>query len=398
MALVDGADVSFGNFETTIIDRDRFVGTPQAESGGSWLFSDPDVAADLKHFGFDLLSHANNHAMDWGAEALLATAEHLRRAGLTVAGSGETLSAARQPRYCDSANGRIGLVCASSSFPRSARAADPVGRVPGRPGINPYRAMRMVVLSPENLAVLARIRNSQRRPEDRADYENGLSFLGNEYLPSDAVGDGVAFTFRTNEQDKQAILAALRQARQNSDFVVFSLHNHQPGFSNRQPPAFLTDISRQAVEAGADAVVVHGSHEVGPIEIHRGRPIFYSLGDFVFEGHMMSEFPADLYETFGLPLDTPPDAISRKHDETYFRNPDDYKSILALSRFGRDGVDEIDIHPIDLNVDGQATAKGLPRLAHGALAREILESLKALSEPFGTTVTVSGDTARISIR
>ncbi len=70
VALLQGADITFGNLETSVIDLDDFAGAPQAESGGSWLFASPGVAADVRGMGFDLVSTANNHTTDWGVEGM----------------------------------------------------------------------------------------------------------------------------------------------------------------------------------------------------------------------------------------------------------------------------------------------------------------------------------------
>ena len=92
--------------------------------------------------GFDILSHANNHATDWGAEGLAETLDHLDANKLVHAGTGATMTAARAPRYLDTAHGRIGLVAAATSFTPMSRAADPQGEVPGRPGVNAIRSIR----------------------------------------------------------------------------------------------------------------------------------------------------------------------------------------------------------------------------------------------------------------
>jgi hypothetical protein len=53
LALLQQADLVVGNFESTLLDLDRFEGHPSAESGFGWLNSPPAVAPDLREIGFD---------------------------------------------------------------------------------------------------------------------------------------------------------------------------------------------------------------------------------------------------------------------------------------------------------------------------------------------------------
>lgn len=153
--LLRDADVTFGNFETMAFDLAAYKGAPVAESGGTWMLAAPGVPKDIAAMGFDILSLANNHSTDWGHEGLADTMALLDDAGLVYAGAGRNLQAARGPRYLDGAKGRIGLVAASSTFPASSRAADPLGEVPGRPGVNPLRHERQVLVSQAQWDMLA---------------------------------------------------------------------------------------------------------------------------------------------------------------------------------------------------------------------------------------------------
>ena len=128
------ADVTFGNFEGNIFDIRKFKGSPQAEYGGAYHVSAPSVAPDLRKMGFDLVSHANNHTMDWGPEGMRETQRHLDNAGIVYSGSGETLAEASAARFLETPRGRVGLVSLSTTFPPLFRAADPVREAPGRPG------------------------------------------------------------------------------------------------------------------------------------------------------------------------------------------------------------------------------------------------------------------------
>jgi len=91
------SDVTFGNFEGTIADSRQMKCPPFSEFGGAYHLSLPSVAVYLKYMGFDMLSHANNHAMDWGYEGMRETQKYLDEAGIIYAGTGETLAQASAP-------------------------------------------------------------------------------------------------------------------------------------------------------------------------------------------------------------------------------------------------------------------------------------------------------------
>ena len=163
-----GADVTFGNFEGSIFDIRHFHGSPQAEYGGAYHVSVPAVAVDLRKMGFDLMSHANNHTMDWGAEGMRETQRYLEEAGIVYSGSGENLAEASAARFLETPRGRVGLVSLSTTFPPLFRAADPVREAPGRPGVCAARVNHYVTVLPEMLDTLRKIRNalSFRPPVD----------------------------------------------------------------------------------------------------------------------------------------------------------------------------------------------------------------------------------------
>jgi poly-gamma-glutamate capsule biosynthesis protein CapA/YwtB (metallophosphatase superfamily) len=62
----------------------------------------------------------------------------------------------------------------------------------------------------------------------------------------------------------------------------------------------LRKFAHQAIEHGASVVFIHGPHKVKGIEIYKNSAIFYSLGNFVYETHCLSRFPAEAYEERGL--------------------------------------------------------------------------------------------------
>lgn len=81
-----------------------------------------------------MVSRANNHTLDWGVEGMRETSRALNENGITHAGAGENLAEAGAARFLETARGRVALVSFATTFETMARACDPAGEAPGRPG------------------------------------------------------------------------------------------------------------------------------------------------------------------------------------------------------------------------------------------------------------------------
>jgi len=159
-----GADVIFGNLETNILARES-NGCPQAEYGGAYCISAPELGPDLKAMGFNVLSRANNHTLDWGVEGLRETSRALDANGIVHAGAGENLAEAGAARYLETPRGRVALVSFATTFAPMARACDPAGQAAGRPGLNPLRLDRRIVVPMNLMDGLRQIRDALPGPK-----------------------------------------------------------------------------------------------------------------------------------------------------------------------------------------------------------------------------------------
>jgi poly-gamma-glutamate synthesis protein (capsule biosynthesis protein) len=389
LKLLREADVTFGNFETNILDLATFKGSPQAESGGTWMFGATGVPADVKAMGVDIVGMANNHTTDWGVEGMAETARRLDEVGIIHAGADRNLAAARGPRYFDAAKGRVGLVSASTSFPPMSRAADPIGEVPGRAGMNAIRTVRTVLLPADRMAALADVAAAAGgRNGSKGDI---VELTGIRYRASTDGKPGLSYT--VNPADLAANMRSVRQASENGNFTIFSLHNHEPGNESQQPGDFAPGLAHAAIDAGADMVVGHGPHQLRGIEIYKGKPIFYSLGNFAMMNNSLDEVPRDMYDQYevepGAAVTTPGLLAARNAKD--FANPLFFESAIAVSRYAGGAVAEIRLYPIDLGKTAKGAAQGVPAPADAATSRQILTRLQALSAPFGTTIAIEGN-------
>src|SRR5580658_9726474 len=333
MSLLKG-DVVFTNFETTIVDEKK----GQSHLNGRFL-SPPEALDALKSFGFNLVSLSNNHAFDLKVPGIQNTLQEASRLNLAHAGTGNRIDEAASPGYLRTPKGTVALVAMASGLIDEGGSATAT-----RPGVNELRVE------------------------------------GNQ----------------PNQEDTQRILQSIRNASKQADLVIVYEHNHVFDKPFRTimleelperlaPPDWLKKWTHAEVDAGADIIVMHGAPLLHGVEIYHGRPIFYDLGNFIFQA--------------------PPTLI-------LLDEPINWESVVAYVDFQGKNLQSIKFRPIAQNKIGEGQAdtqdehtnnlflqtRGLPSPAKGEQAHYILERLANLSRPFGTTVEVKGDTAESKLK
>lgn len=378
--IIGAADAAFANQEGNSFDGATYTGSIAAENGGGYPIHSLSVTRAFKTMGLDLISRANNHSADYGVEGLLASDIALEAVGLTGAGTGRSLEAARKPGYFQSPKGPVALVATASSFTRMSPAGAPARGVGARPGISALHVQPIRLVTRAEFDAAKKILLRQGWIGDALpDAKSREVRMGEElYRLSDTPG----LTYDVSDKDVGEILASVRDARHQANFVAFSIHAHETksgGSEDDVPPDFLRKLFHDAIDAGADAIVRHGPHTVHGIEIYKGKPIFYSMGSLFF----------DLPKSLKIASDGP-NPMTIELPATW------YEGAVATSRFTNGRLSEIRIHPIILNPEVGPT-RGLPRLATGVDAARILKRLKDASVQFGTDVRIEGDTAVITV-
>ncbi len=347
MELFRSADAAFVNLETLFHDYETDA-YPSAEPGGSFCRSDPALTQDLKWMGFDGVSTANNHSLDYMYGGLFRTISNLDEAGIKYAGTGKDLAAARRPAYVETAKGRVGFLAAASTFGSMGRAGPARGDLQGRPGLNPLRFEAV---------------SGDRSMPHAGDFEGNL--------------------------------AAVREAARQADWVVFSLHCHEKlADDNARPAEFIETFAHACIDAGAHMVMAHGAHELRGIELRDGRPIFYSLGNFIYQNMTFERMPAEYYEKYGLDASagTPADAFdARQEDHPAFKGEGAWKrwaSVIPSMTFEDGRLRELRLVPIDLGRERPRSQRGRPAIAEAELGGKILTDLQRLSRPYGTEIEI----------
>lgn len=383
--IIRGADAAFLNLEISLFRLSEFKGWPEVENGGNWELGPPEAAHDLQAMGFDLFNRANNHTTDYGVEGMRLTNRLLDEAGIVHAGSGMTLGQASRPGYFDTPKGRVALIGLATTFTPMSRAGEARDDVMGRPGLNGLRVDRKYTADPDTFRSLrtAATRLGGRVPEDAS---AAFRLFGMVIEPG--VSNRLVET--VNPRDEARILREVRNAANMADYVIVNSHSHEPGNDSVVPPEWLRVFVKKCLDAGGTTFVVHGPHQVRGIEVYKGKPIFYSLGNFVFQNETIDPMPADHYEQFDLP-DT---ALSSDLYDARFKggtsgfpsSPVWYESIVAVPTFQGTQVSEIKLHPIELGQKAPRSQRGTPRIADEATGRTIIERMTRLSADLGTTL------------
>ncbi len=396
-------DIRFTNLEATIIDDTCFANT---YSGGGYIFTEPYVLEDLKELGFNAVSCANNHAMDFSYNGVLNTRKCLKEAGIPCAGSGSSLYEASKPAFINTNNGRVALLCqaALGGDYVHARAGEPHHDFKSRPGINLLRSNKEFLVTPEQMAVLQEIVDkTDMHGAKKKSLEQGYTYGVNpELLDMSGVkfrlSDHNGYKVNLNQRDLNRMCKHINGALMNCDHAIVSLHCH----AIRGGDDFIADYHVQeyahaCIDAGASAVIGHGTHVMQGIEIYKGKPIFYSLANFIYQIKYATRVPMDICETRGYdPEDVGADAMFRKlAPGSLTANERYYKTMLPYFEFEDGKLTKLEILPIKVCRSQQPyNMAGVPLAADPS---EIIEQLEYASKPYGTEFEIDGDIIRVKL-
>ena len=405
---VQEADARYFNLETTIFRESEGL-WGFSLNGGSYLRADPEVLEDLKAYGFNMTSFCNNHTLDYDIPGLIRTLENVTDSGLVHAGCGLNLDQAAAPAYLDLDEGRVALISFTASMNTEFQDVGIAGRqsrrVPGRPGPNQLRVKETLIVTQEMMDQLEAIAEATQvngaltisRAEGYStpaepgtlDYGKTVHFRVGEKPRKETV---------CNKVDLQRLCDAIRQARFQSDVVLATLHAHQlEGTSKENPAAFMEEFAHTAIDNGADAVICHGPHLLRPMEIYKGQPIFYSLGDFVMHNENMPYCPEDYYEKYGFTSSDMMHDLLQKRTKNFtaglMSTPKMMETVLPRWEIDENGnVTRLELLAVEL---GLGTGKGKAGNPRPAKDSAILERFAEMSAPYGVKMEINGNTATV---
>jgi hypothetical protein len=281
----------------------------------------------------------------------------------------------------------------TSTFEMPEPALAPLGMVPGRAGASVLRTTHVVLVDHDAMDALRRILAAQHKGSAQPPMPDGsIDLFGTVYKEADRFGE----SFVPNAADRDQILRAIRQGKLSSDFLVVNVHAHEPGNWSDEPADFFPPLAHLMIDNGADAVQAEGPHHLRGIEIYKGKPIFYSLGNFIIQFAPQSPVAADMYEKLdGDPNELTDAELIQSRIGVHIEQDVWYESIVAVSEYRHGELSEVVLHPIELDLGARMADRGIPHAATGATAHRILDRLAELSKPFGTQIEIDGDTGII---
>ncbi|AZG06756.1 CapA family protein [Pigmentiphaga sp. H8] len=397
---IRSADARFCNLETTFASAEA---SPAAISGGTWARTSENHANILTDYGFNIVAAATNHALDFGERGLLDTIGALRKAGLAHAGAGADLAQASQACFVETAAGRVGLISMASTFHESAAAGAQRMDMRGRPGVNPLRHRTVYTLPAAEIECLRSIAQATGiNDHDSLRIKEGFSLAADGV---DHVFGGIGFragpepgpVSRPDARDMARTLAGIRDARAQADYVLVSIHSHEMHRGNKCAPAgFLKEAAHAYIDAGAHAILCHGPHVMRGLEIYKGCPIFYSLGNFIFQNETVASLPSDFYEKYGLDERASPqeafDARSDQGRKGLATNPDIWRAVLPRWTMKEGRLEALTLHPVTLGPGQPRWRRGTPALVPD---EDILRDFQKLCEPYGTRLHIEDGMGRL---
>ncbi|MBQ1208082.1 MAG: CapA family protein [Lachnospiraceae bacterium] len=386
-------DARFVNLETTLHNGEYFG---NQFSGGSYLRAVPETLDDVKAFGFNLLSFANNHSMDFAHGGLMATKRYVDAAGIANTGAGANLDEAAAPAYLDTPAGRVALISTCTMDNEAALAGKQSRRFPGRPGVNGMRLQEYIQVTEDQLRVIREIAdashvNAQKDIERAEGYfppiPEGIAVLKDLQFKQ---GDETKYITHPHPEDMARVEKAIYEARMQADYILVSIHSHElSGDKKENPSDFLKEFAHRCIDAGAHAVLGHGPHLLRPLEMYKGYPIFYSLGDFVIHNECIPFAPEEMYAKQHLTSDATMRELFCDRSAGYTRGlMRDHRMLEAVIPYFEmeDGkLTYLELMPIELNFDRPVWQSGNPRFSkeHG-----IIERYAEMSAPYGCRITV----------
>jgi poly-gamma-glutamate synthesis protein (capsule biosynthesis protein) len=238
--LVGGADIAIANVDTVLAD----AGQPSPKWAN--LRGPRDVTKDIAAMGFDVVTIANNHAMDFRAEGLLDMIAAYEEVGVKPIGGGKTIVEATAPHIVTVSGRTVALLSLATTLPPDSAAG------PTWPGIAPVKVHQAYAFDASLFA---------EQPGSMPDFKGWL-----------------------DETDLNRAIDDVKAAKEKADIVVLIVHWGVPSPWRAPVHPIVQEHQRQLgralIDAGADAIIGNHAHELHGFEFYKGKPIAYCLGNF----------------------------------------------------------------------------------------------------------------------
>jgi len=341
LRIMQEADIGYGNLEFSINDH------PELQRPFYNFRAPLEFAWEVAAIGINLVSMANNHALDFGPEGLAACLKALDHAGITHAGAGLTLAAAHEPGTMKTQSQKTSFALLSfmrywTMKYRSRDAAAP----------------SLATIDPAEILVAG--------TDGKVEAVEGL-----------LAGD-------VSRMEDDIMLA-----KRHNDIVIVAPHNHDLSHHRAYgiqdtTPANDQVMYRRAIDAGADLVIGSGPHVLRAIEFYKGKPIFFSLSNFIYQYRTPDKIPVDLIHQRDGEIARPTNvSVWDRRDP-----PQIFEGVMLRLTINEKTLKRIELIPF--TIDDEGPLYGVPRLASDQRGKEIIDTLRRLSLPAVTKIVSKG--------
>lgn len=400
-------DIRLANLETTIVDDDYFG---SAYSGGTWVKTERKVIDSLLNFNFNFFGCANNHSMDYSYDGLLSTINNLKDIGIGFSGIGKNLTEASDSGKIETSSTRVGIISVSSTFNMAAMAGKSSEYIKGRPGLNYLRRNEEFIVSTEQMRILKEIAdktgiNREMEIKIAGGFEKPIAKNLFPFGPLRfSVGKANSKKTYCNVDDLKRIEQTIKDTLMVCDNVIVMIHSHESkdGRLDLQED-FLEEFAHFCISSGASAIIGTGAHELRGIEIYNRKPIFYSLGNFIFQNSYVNILPPDFMQKLGFDEDISAQCAIKKRSILSNGNgldqrKENYLSVIPLIEFENNECKNIILKPVRIKMikEGHSLG-GLPFPSDFNDTKIIIEKLQKLSARFGTMLTNKGTEIKVEM-
>ncbi len=398
--IVEKADVKLFNLENVLSDRRIYA---SSYCGGTWLLAKEDTLDDTLKFGFNGCSFANNHTMDFSYDGLFDTINAAKKRNLPICGAGKDLEEASDYAVIETENGKCALISICATFNDAARAGNASDYLIGRPGLNPLRFSIEYHITPDHMAALKEMsagthidgrRNRSRMGGYTPMPPEGCFGFG-EYNFRESETEG-KFS-RVNPVDMQRTENTIKRALVECENVVVNIHSHEIKHdTDDEPDDFLIEFCRRCIDAGAACVIGTGTHQLKAVEIYKNKPIFYSLGNFIFQSDMVFCMPDDFREKYNMQMGlTAKEQIAERAklgNGGLHNDVNNFRSLMPFMIFEDGKLMKFVLYPLRLDMH-----TGFPALADQKETQIIFDYLCDRNRQFGTKIEIKNGVIEVQL-
>ncbi len=248
------ADILFGQLEANLSEKgERQRQAPTGKQIPS------DRVSGLTYAGFDVMSFAGNHHLDRGDEAFFETINTLTTNNIAVIGVGKNIDEARRPLILERNGNKVAFLAYCSVLPKGFEATRNTS------GCAPMRASTFY---------------------EQTDWQPGTA---------------PKIVTLAHKEDLSALVEDVKKVKPLADVVVMSIH-----WGVHFVPAVIAmyqkEVAYAAIDAGVDVIFGHHAHILKGIEVYKGKPIFYSLCNFVQPSYRKGQ-QTSYKAAYGIALD-----------------------------------------------------------------------------------------------